>query len=118
MHLSDTNLKTVPQTAGGSAPMPPSQSGQSVASSGWLAQITNAIPQLVQSVGSVLQLTGQQRLASENLRRARQGLEPLTYQDVPGLVPTAQVGIDEGTQRTVLMLGGAALVAYLFMKKR
>lgn len=108
MHLSD--VKPMPSASGGSTPLSPSDSGQSIAS--WIQQGT-------QAVSSVLQLVNQQKLASENLKRSRQGLAPLTYQDVPGLVPTAQVqaGLDTGTQQTVLLLGGAAILAYMLMKR-
>ncbi len=97
--------------SGGSAPLPLQQSGSSVAQ--WLQQG-------VQAIGAVLQIRNQQQLADENLRRVRQGLQPIDIADVPGLIPTAEarVGIDDSTQRTILLVAALGLGAYLFTQSQ
>ena len=95
----------------GSAPLPLNQSGSSIA---------QFLQQGVQAIGAVLQIRNQQQLAEENLRRVRQGLQPIDIGDVPGLVPTAEarVGIDESTQRTLLLVAALGIGAYLFTQSQ
>ena len=51
----------------------------------------------------------------ENLNRARQGLPPLQ----PGTyAPSVNVGLEAGTQQTLLIAGAVALAAVLLLKKR
>ena len=66
-----------------------------------------------QGAATALQLYNQQRLADINLRRAQQGLSPISYEDIPGMVPTAQVGIDAGTRNSTLILAAVAIGAFL-----
>lgn len=95
----------------GSAPLPLNQSGSSIA---------QFLQQGVQAIGAVLQIRNQQQLAEENLRRVRQGLQPIDIGDVPGLVPTAEarVCIDESTQRTLLLVAALGIGAYLFTQSQ
>lgn len=90
--------------------------------SGSTGGVANMVSSLSNVLASGLQLFNQQRLAQTNLSRARQGLPPLTYQDVPGMVPTLQVqgGVDEGTGRNIMFLGlgVAALAAVVLLKKK
>lgn len=69
----------------------------------------------VTAAGGVAQIINQQRLANENFERARQGLDPLTYQDVPGLVPTAQFGIEESTRNSTMMMVALAIGAFVLL---
>lgn len=84
--------------------------------------LSAGITGLVEAAGRVLQIGNQQRLAQENIRRIRQGQAPISYQDIPGLVPTVQVeaGVDAGTQQTAMMIFGlgAALVAAFVLTGR
>lgn len=106
MHMNGAETTT---KNAGSAPMPIASSGQSIA---------QTLTQAFQAVTAGLQTYNQQRLANENFERVRRGEAPLSYYDIPGLVPTAQVGIDTRTQQTVLMLGAAALGAFLLFGMR
>lgn len=75
------------------------------------------IEQFGQGAMLALQLTNQQRLANENLERARQGLDPLTYGDVPGLVPSMQFGLEDDTRNSGLWLLAIGAAVLLFMNK-
>lgn len=78
-----------------------------------LSSLANTVLQVV-STG--MQIKSQQDLARINMQRLQQGLQPINYNQIPGIVPTGQVqvGVDSGTQ-TALMLGlGAVAVVLLF----
>lgn len=77
------------------------------------AQKPNAENGWISTAGGVLQLINQQRLANENLERARQGLEPISYNDIPGMVPTMQFGVEENTRNSGLMLVALGVGAFL-----
>lgn len=86
-----------------------------------IAPYTQAAPQLTeayQAASYALSIYNQQRLANENLKRARQGLPPLRYYDVPGMVPTFQLtgGLDPNASRVAwfaLAIAGAGLLLLL-----
>lgn len=122
MHLSAVKTATGATSGAASAGSPTTKSGGSAPlslnNSG--ASIAQYLQQGVQAIGAVLQIRNQQQLAEENLRRVRQGLQPIDIGDVPGLVPTAEarVGIDDGTQRTILLIAALGLGAYLFTQSQ
>ena len=84
--------------------------------------VSTAITSVGNAIAAGLQLFNQQRLAQTNLSRARQGLPPISYQDVPGLVPTMQIqgSVDPNTGRNIMFLGigVAALAAVVLLRKK
>lgn len=82
-----------------------------------LTSISNIAQTALQSYATYQQLQSQNDLARLNLQRAQQGLSPINYQQIPGIVPTvqAQVGVDSGTQQ-ILMYGlGAVALGLVLM---
>lgn len=65
--------------------------------------------------GGALSLLNQQRLAETNLKRAKQGLSPITIEQIPGATPTVQVGVERST-RDLLALGGAGVLALVVIR--
>lgn len=85
--------------------------------------ISNAFSSVVQYAPQISAAITQQQLARVNIRRAQQGLPAITFDQVPGSVPTIAVqgALDTGTQQLVLMLGGlgiGALVLSQLMKPK
>lgn len=68
-----------------------------------------------------LSLVNQQRIADLNISRAKQGLPPLSIEQIPGANPTVQVGVEKST-RDILVYGGIGVLAIFglrsFMKRR
>lgn len=60
--------------------------------------------------GSVLALVNQQKLNDVNFRRAAAGLPPITMDQIPGAVPTVQVGVESKT-RDLIMWGGIGVLS-------
>jgi hypothetical protein len=75
------------------------------------------IKDLTAVAGGVLSLVNQQKLNDTNMKRAAQGLPPITMDQVPGAVPTAAVNIGvENKTRDALVLGGVGLLAILGLR--
>lgn len=64
----------------------------------------------VQLASGALSLYNQQRLAQTNLKRAANGLPPITLDQIPGAVPAVNVGVEGKTLGVVGALGVGALV--------
>lgn len=69
-----------------------------------------------QAAGAILPLVQQQKILKMQLQRAQQGLPPL---DVGAYIDPnqgVQFGLNQGTQRTVLWLGGGLLAAVVLAR--
>lgn len=75
------------------------------------------ITPLAQNAPQIVSAITQQRLAALNFQRVQQGLPPISYDQIPGSVPTVAVqgSLDSGSQRLVLMLGGLGIGAFVLM---
>lgn len=75
----------------------------------------------VKLASGALSLVNQQRIAQINIKRAQQGLPPITLEDVPGATPVVQVGVERST-RDLLLWGGVGALALFglrsFLKRR
>ena len=108
MHLHDAALPQYGAKTDALAPKQP-------ANSGILANIGTTIAQVLPTAVSVI---NQQRLANLNFERIRRGEDPVSYEQLPGLVPTAQVGIEPQTRTLMLVLGGAAVFMLLMLMRK
>lgn len=75
----------------------------------------------VSLASGALSLYNQQRLADTNIKRAKQGLPPITIDQIPGAVPSVNVGVEGKTLGVVGALGIGALAIFglsAFLKRK
>lgn len=77
---------------------------------------------LLTGASGLLALINQQKVAKLNIDRAKQGLQPISAADIPGLTPTVNVGVEGGTMSaltlTALALGAIYVLPKLLKKSR
>lgn len=82
-------------------------------------------PSIAQSIvnlyGTIKAINTQSKLAKLNMQLAQQGQPPVTYEQIPGSVPTfaGQVGLDAQNQALLkwVLIGAGALALFYMMKK-